>query len=126
MGVNDSRDGRLPSFDTEAMPAVREDPSADRGAQLAWLIAGQIIAGLSLILWLVIAIVTTVAVATEGGAGAWIFGAIVWAYPLWPVGFSIAAWRAWRRGRSTWAGLLIGLSFLPGVMLLALVGLSAF
>lgn len=111
--------------DTEAIPAVTEDPAGNRGRQLAWLITGQVLTGLSLIVWLVIAIVTTVAVATEGGAGAWIFGGLVWAYPAWPIGFSIAAWIYWRRGRPTWASLLITLACLPGLLVVALVALSA-
>lgn len=124
--MSETPDARLPpGYDTEAIPAMAEDPQADRGRQLVWLILGQAIAGLSLVLWLVIAIVTTIAVSAEGGAGAWIFGAIVWAYPVWPIGFSIAAWLHWRRGRASWAALLIGLACLPGVILLALVVVSA-
>lgn len=119
-------EGRLPpAYDTEAIPAMTEDPDADRGRQLIWLIIGQAVAGLSLLLWLVIAIVTTVAVSAEGGAGAWIFGAIVWAYPIWPIGFSVAAWVNWRGGKSSWAALLIGLACVPGLILLGLVGISA-
>lgn len=124
--MNDDRDGRLPrAFETESIPVVAEDPTAHRGRQLAWLIVGQVLTGLSLVLWLVIAIVTTVAVSSEGSAGAWIFGLLVWAYPVWPVGFSIAAWIYWGRGRATWAGMLIALAFLPGLLLLGLVALSA-
>ncbi len=104
---------------------MSEDQSAGSGRKMALMIVGQILAALSLISWLVVAIVTTVAVSTESTPGAWIFGALVWAYPIWPVGFSIAAWVYWRRGRWSWAAMLMALAFLPAALLLILVALSA-
>lgn len=123
--TDDPRPRLGPGFDTEAIPAVSEDPSGDGRRQLVLMIVGQILAALSLISWLVVALVTTVAVSTENTPGAWIFGALVWAYPIWPIGFSIAAWVYWRRGRSSWAAMLMALAFLPAALLLILVALSA-
>lgn len=103
---------------------MSEDPGDNRGWLLAWLIVGQVLTGLSLVSWLIVAIVTTVAVSAEGTPGAWIFAVLVWAYPVWPVGFSIAAWVYWNRGRASLAAILMTLAFLPGLLLVALVALS--
>lgn len=109
--------------DTEAIPAVTEDPDADPGRQLVWLVLGQLLAVLSVGVW--IAILPAASSGNAGGPGSWLFTATLWAFPLWPVGFSVAAWIYRARGRSSWAGVLMTLAFAPTVLLLVLVGLSA-
>lgn len=111
------------SADTEAIPAVAEDPDADPGRQLAWLVAGQVLAVLSVGVW--VAILGRVTPTDTAGPGSWLFTATLWAFPLWPIGFSAAAWVYRSRGRSSWAGVLMTLAFVPTVLLLLLVGLSA-
>ena len=110
---------------TDAIPAVREAPDTPRGPYLAALIAGQVLAVITLIIWAVVAVVTVIAAATEGSVGAWIFVGLVLLYPLWPIGFSVAAWRSWGRGRWTWAVALMILAFAPAVILAVIMTLSA-
>lgn len=110
---------------TDAIPAVRDAPDTPRGPFLAALIAGQVFTVITLVMWAIFAVVAVIAAATEGSPGAWIFGGLVLLYPLWPVGFSVAAWRSWGRGRWTWAVALMILAFVPAVILAAIMWASA-
>lgn len=110
--------------DTEAIPAVTENPDADPGRRLAWLVVGQCLVALSLIPWWSVAITVTAATA-DSGMVSWIFAGVVWLIPAWPVGFSIAAWVYWSRERSLWAGVLITVALVPAVLMVLLFALSA-
>ncbi len=109
--------------DTEAIPVVAEDPDADPGRQLAWMVIGQGLALLSVAVWVTILVIASPA--GGGGPGSWLFTATVWAFPLWPIGFSTAAWVYRSRGRSSWAGVLMTVAFAPAALMLLLYGLSA-
>lgn len=114
-----------PADDTDALPALADSPDPSRGGSLALLIAGTVVVALIVASWLVFAVVTAVAAATEGSVGAWIFAALVFAFPVWPVGFSVAGWRSYARGRRAWAVALMGLALLPGLLVGGIVWLSS-
>lgn len=57
-------------------------------------------------------------------AGAWAFVIAVWSYPIWPLGFAIAAWIAYSRKRDRLAGVLTTLTFLPVLVLLTILALG--
>ena len=71
---------------------ISEQPAArSRKPILIWLIASQVVALLSLIIWLVIAGLSVVAFDTGVTQEAWNFVIAMWSYPVWPVGLAIAA-----------------------------------
>lgn len=94
---------------------------------MTWMVIGQVLAVLCVIGWIAVMSGSSAAASdpSGGGPGAWLFTAIAWGSPLWPIGFSIAAWVYWSRGRSSWAGMLMTMAFVPALLLMLLVGLSA-
>lgn len=103
-----------------------ETKPASRTPILLWLIASQILALLSLIFWLVMAGLSVMAFDAGVTAEAWTFVIIVWSYPLWPLGFAIAAWIAYARKKDRLSGVLTTLTFLPILVLIAVLFLSSF
>lgn len=98
--------------------------SRSRKPTLIWLIVSQILALISLFFWLVIAGLSVMAFDSGVTAGAWAFVIAVWSYPIWPLGFAIAAWIAYSRKRDRLAGVLTTLTFLPVLVLLTVLALG--
>lgn len=99
---------------------------ASRKPILIWLIVSQLLALASLFFWLVIAGLSVMAFDSGVTAEAWAFVIAVWSYPIWPLGFAIAAWIAYARRKDRLAGVLTTLTFLPMLALLAILALSSF
>lgn len=57
---------------------------------------------------------------------AWNFVIAVWSYPIWPLGFAIAAWIAYARKKDRLAGVLTTLTFLPVLVLIIFLAASSF
>jgi hypothetical protein len=105
----------------EPKPALRS-----RKTILLWLIASQVLALLSLIFWLVIAGLSVMAFDSGVSTEAWTFVIAVWSYPVWPLGFAIASWIAYARKKDRLAGILTTFTFLPVLVLIAILALSSF
>jgi hypothetical protein len=93
---------------------------------LIWLIASQILALLSLVFWLVIAGLSVMAFDAGVTQEAWNFVIAVWSYPIWPLGFAIAAWIAYARKKDRLAGILSTLTFLPVLLFIIFLVASSF
>ena len=91
-----------------------------------WLIASQLLALASLAFWLLIAGLSVMAFDAGVTREAWNFVIAVWSYPIWPIGFAIAAWIAYARGKDRLAGVLTTLTFLPILVLIIILALSSF
>jgi hypothetical protein len=102
----------------ETKPASRS-----RTPILIWLIASQILAALSLVFWMLGLSV----MAFDSGVTqeAWNFVVAVWAYPIWPIAFTIAAWVAYARKKDMLAAILTTLTFLPVLVLILIIMLSS-
>ncbi|HEX2189889.1 MAG TPA: hypothetical protein VHG51_13365 [Longimicrobiaceae bacterium] len=88
---------------------------------LAWLLATQSLSLVSLIAWAASLGSSLMAVVPPDAAAnkaAWVFVAIVWSYPLLPVGCSVAAWGAFVRGRRRRAAVLSAVPVVPALPLL--------
>jgi hypothetical protein len=57
---------------------------------------------------------------------AWTFVIAVWSYPIWPIGFAVAAWIAYARKRDKLAAVLTTFTFLPVLVLITILALSSF
>ena len=106
------------------METISASPS--RKPILIWLIASQILALLSLIFWLVIAGLSVMAFDSGVTTEAWTFVIAVWSYPIWPLGFAIAAWIAYARKKDRLAGVLTTFTFLPVLVLIIILASSSF
>ena len=85
---------------------------------LIWLIISKVLAAASLLFWLVMAGLSVMAFDSGVSAEAWTFVIAVWSYPIWPIGFAIAAWVAYARKKDKLAGVLTTLTFLPVLLLI--------
>jgi len=103
-----------------------ETKSASRTPILIWLIASQVLALVSLVFWLMAAGFSVMAFDAGVTQGASSFVIAVWAYPLWPIAFTIAAWVAYARKKDTLAAVLTTLTFLPVLVLILIIMLSSF
>jgi hypothetical protein len=103
-----------------------ETQSSSRRPMLLWLIVSQLLAVASLFFWLVAAGLSVMAFDAGVTQEAWNFVIAVWAYPIWPIGFAIAAWVAYASRRDKLAGILTTLTFLPVLILLIIIVLSNF
>ncbi|HSL28603.1 MAG TPA: hypothetical protein VK900_05335 [Anaerolineales bacterium] len=103
-----------------------ETKPASRKPILIWLIVSQLLALTSLVFWLLVAGLSVMAFDSGVTADAWTFVIAVWSYPVWPVGFAIAAWIAYARNRDKLAGVLTTLTFLPVLALIVLLVVSSF
>lgn len=100
--------------------------SQSRKPILIWLIVSQLLALASLVFWLLVAGLSVMAFDSGVTAEAWTFVIAVWSYPIWPLGFAIAAWIAYARKRDKLAGVLTTLTFLPVLALIVLLAVSSF
>ena len=80
---------------------------------LLWLILSQALAAASLFFWLLMAGLSVMAFDSGVTAEAWTFVIAVWSYPIWPIGFAIAAWIAYARHKDRLAAVLTTLTFYP-------------
>jgi hypothetical protein len=103
-----------------------ETQSSSRRPILIWLIISQLLALASLFFWLVAAGLSVMAFDSGVTQQAWNFVIAVWAYPIWPIGFVIAAWVAYARKKDKLAGVLSALTFLPVLVLIIFIVLSNF
>ncbi|HSB03260.1 MAG TPA: hypothetical protein VLE49_21600 [Anaerolineales bacterium] len=104
----------------ETRPTVRS-----RRPILIWLIASQLLALVSLIFWMFAAGISVMAFDSGVTQEAWNVVIAVWAYPLWPIAFSIAAWVAYARKKDRLAAILTTLTFLPVLVLILIIMLSS-
>jgi len=79
-----------------------ETQPASRRPILIWLIVSQCLALASLLFWLVAAGLSVMAFDSGVTQQAWNFVIAVWAYPIRPIGFAIAAWIAYARKKINW------------------------
>ena len=100
--------------------------SRSRKPILIWLILSQVLALLSLIVWLVVAGLSVMAFDSGVSTEAWTFVIAVWSYLIWPLGFAIAAWVAYARKKDRLAGVLTIFTFLPVLVLIVLLASSSF
>jgi hypothetical protein len=103
-----------------------ETQSSSRRPIRIWLIISQLLALASLLFWLVAAGLSVMAFDSGVTQQAWNFVIAVWAYPIWPIGFAIAAWVAYARKKDKLAGVLSALTFLPILALIIFIVLSNF
>ena len=88
---------------------------------LIWLIVSQLLALASLFFWLVLAGLSVMAFDSGESPQAWAFVITIWSYPIWPILFTIAAWIAYARRKDRAAGILTTLTFLPVLVLFAVI-----
>ena len=100
--------------------------SRPRKPILIWLILSQVLALLSLIVWLVVAGLSVMAFDSGVSTEAWTFVIAVWSYPIWPLGFAVAAWLAYARKKDRLAGVLTIFTFLPVLVLIVILASSSF
>lgn len=98
-----------------------DNNSPKRRPVLIWLIISQILGLLSLFFWLLIAGLSVMAFDSGSTPQAWTFVIAVWSYPIWPILFTIAAWVAYARKKDRLAGVLTTVTFLPVLILLAVI-----
>ena len=103
-----------------------ETKPASRTPILIWLIASQLLALASLIFWLFAAGISVMAFDPGVTQEAWNFVIAVWAYPIWPIAFTIAAWIAYARKKDKLAAVLTTLTFFPVLVLILMIMLSSF
>ncbi|MCX6552522.1 MAG: hypothetical protein NTY02_16215 [Acidobacteria bacterium] len=91
-----------------------------------WLIATQVLYGVSLLPWVALAAMAFMAFDAGPSTTAWLIAGTVWAYPLAPLFCSVAAWILYRKGRTTGAvvATLLPLVY-PVVVMLIFAGLIA-
>jgi len=103
-----------------------ETQSSSRRPILIWLIISQLLALASLFFWLVAAGLSVMAFDSGVTQQAWNFVIAVWAYPIWPIAFAIAAWVTYARKKNNLAAILSTLTFLPVLVLIIVMVLSNF
>jgi glucan phosphoethanolaminetransferase (alkaline phosphatase superfamily) len=102
------------------------ETQSSRRPILIWLLVSQLLALASLLFWLVAAGLSVMAFDSGETQAAWTFAIAVWAYPIWPIVFAIAAWIAYARKKDRMAGVLTTLTFLPVLLLIIVIVLSNF
>lgn len=95
-----------------------------RWALLAWLVVTQLLAALSLILWLTVAGLSVMAFDSGYSTEAALFVGAIWLYPLLPLTLAIASWVAYAKRRNWLAAILSALTVLPPALLLLALSLS--
>lgn len=88
-----------------------------------WLLFSQLLALASLALWFVMAMMSLMAFDAGQNWQNSLFVLTVWAYPLLPIGFTIAAWVAFAKQKNGTAALLSALTFVPIVLFYLLLQL---
>ena len=97
-----------------------------RTGLVIWMVVSQILALLSLIIWLLVAGLSVMAFDSGVSAEAWTFVIVVWSYPLIPLVLVIGSWIAFARRRNRLAAVLSGLSFAPPVLFYLCIAISSF
>ncbi|MBM3125727.1 MAG: hypothetical protein FJZ87_11760 [Chloroflexi bacterium] len=90
--------------------------SKRRTGLILWLIASQLLALASLVIWALMAGLSVMAFDSGVSAEAWTFVLTVWAYPVIPLILIIGAWIAFPQRRNVLAAILSGLSFAPPIL----------
>lgn len=93
---------------------------------LIWLIISQVLAVASLFFWLLVAGLSVMAFDSGVSTEAWTFVIAVWSYPIWPIVFAIASWIAYTRKKDRLAGVLTTFTFLPVLVLIAVIIIGNF
>lgn len=88
-------------------------------ALLAWLLVSQLLAALSLGLWLLAGGFAVLALDPGFSWRAALLAAAIWGYPLFPLGCAVGAWVARGRDRGGRAAVLSALPLVPPVGYLA-------
>ena len=83
-----------------------------RTGLLIWLIVSQVLALVSLVLWLAAAGLSVMAFDAGETPQAWAFVITIWSYPILPIILAISAWIAYVRKKNILAGVLSGLTFI--------------
>jgi hypothetical protein len=100
---------------------MQADAAAPRSRKtLAWLGGSQLLAPASLAPWLAVAgtsIMACDAPVSTAAVAPRVFVAVVWSYPLLPVGCAAAAWLAYARRRYRRAAVLSAVPLLPALAL---------
>jgi hypothetical protein len=104
-------------LDTEIKPRSRK-------LILIWLIVSQLLAAASLFFWLLMAGLSVMAFDSGVSTEAWTVVIAVWSYPIWPIVFTIASWIAFARKKDRLAGILTTFTFLPVLLLIAVIFLG--
>ncbi len=98
-----------------------EQSAKSRRGLLIWLIASQLMAVASLLLWLVVAATSVMAFDSGESPQAWALVITVWSYPIFPIAMAIGAWIAYARRKNVLSAILSGLTFaLPVLFMIAL------
>ena len=84
---------------------------------LIWLIASQLMALGSLLIWAIVAGLSGMAADSGGSPAVLTFILVVWAYPLSPLILAIGAWIAFTCRKNRLASILSGLTSAPPVLL---------
>ncbi len=103
---------------------MTESKSGARWPLAAWLIISQLITLATLPFWLMGALMSVMAF--DNGVEFWnmLFVGAVWLYPVWALGLAVAGWVAFARKKNTAAWVLTSLTFLPFLVIYALVVLG--
>ena len=97
-----------------------------RRGLLVWMIVSQILALLSLVIWLMMAGLSVMAFDSGVSVEAWTFVIMVWSYPIIPIVLIIFAWRAYAKRRNKLAAALSGLSFAPPILFFLCIAITSF
>jgi len=92
---------------------------------LIWLIISQLLALASLVFWLLAAGFSVMAFDAGVTREAWNFVIVIWAYPIWPLVFTLAAWIAYARKKDKLSVVLTTLTFLPVLLLILVIWISS-
>ncbi len=91
--------------------------SKSRTAVLFFLIGSQVLAVMSLLIWLFAALASVMALDSGQTREAWTSVISVWSYPIFPIAMAVGAWIAYARGRNIPAMIPSGLTFAPSLLL---------
>ena len=98
------------------MAEIVEKPKP-RKALVIWLILSQLLAVVSLLIWLLVAGLSVMAFDSGVTREAWILVIAVWSYPIFPILMVIGAWIAFARRKNVLSAFFSGLSFAPPILL---------
>jgi len=104
---------------------MTEEKPQSRKVLLIWMIVSQVLAVVTLVVWLVMAGLAVMAFDAGVTPQATTFVTVVWAYPIFPLALVIAAWIAFARRKNRLAGTLSGLSFTLPVLVYIILGAAA-
>jgi hypothetical protein len=91
---------------------------ARRTGLTIWMILSQLLTLGSLAVWLVLAALPILFWDSPKGPdlSGWLVLLALWAYPILPIGMSIAAWVAYARRKNNQAAILAGICFAPALL----------